>query len=220
MEVNQIKTKHRVTDHGEVYTNLREVNAMLDLVDHETKRIESKFLEPACGNGNFLIEVINRKIQVIKTRYSASQINFERYLFSATASIYGIDIQEDNVIECRERLLTFLADSYKKLFKKTYKVEVINSLRFVLSRNILCGDAETLKSYEADLIGTPILFSDWSIISGSLVKRKDFIFSDLIDRPSSSEMPLFSDHLDEDEAFIPDPVEEFPPVNFMSLGSD
>jgi len=219
MNVNndQIKTKDRVADHGEVYTSHREVSSMLDLVDHETKRIESKFLEPACGNGNFLIEVLKRKVEVIHKRYSSSQIDFERNLFLATTSIYGIDIQQDNVNECQKRLLKFLTDSYKKLFKKTYNPQFIKSLSFVIAKNILCGDALSLKAYDNDLIGTPIIFSDWSLISGNMVKRKDFIFSDLVERASDREMPLFSDLDDDDEAFIPEPVEEFAPIDFMSL---
>jgi hypothetical protein len=214
-----IKSKQRVADHGEVYTNHREVSAMVDLVSHEANRIESKFLEPACGNGNFLIEVLKRKVGAIQRRYSSSQIDFERYLFLASSSIYGIDIQKDNVNECRERLTTFLSETYKNLFKKTYNPQFIKSISFVLTRNILCGDATNLKSYEDDLIGKPILFSDWSIISGSLVKRKDFIFSDLVERSSHREIPLFSDLDDEDEAFIPEPVEEFSPVNIMRLAN-
>jgi hypothetical protein len=217
---NQIKTKDRVVEYGEVYTSHREVSSMLDLVDHETKRIESKFLEPACGNGNFLIEVLKRKVEVIRKRYSSSQIDFEKYLFLVCSSVYGIDIQQDNVNECQERLLAFLAENYKKLFKKTYKPQLIKTLKFILSKNIICGDALTLKTYENDLIGIPIKFTDWSIISGNLVKRKDFIFSDLIERSSHREMPLFSDLDDEDEAFIPEPVEEYAPVNFMSLGNE
>jgi hypothetical protein len=217
---NQIKTKDRVADHGEVYTSHREVSSMLDLVDHETKRIESKFLEPACGNGNFLIEVLKRKVEVIHKRYSSSQIDFERNLFLATTSIYGIDIQQDNVNECQERLLVFLAENYKKLFKKSYNPQFIESLSFVVSKNILCGDALTLKTYENDLIGIPIKFTDWSIISGNLVKRKDFIFSDLVERSSHREMPLFSDLNNEDEAFIPEPIEDFAPIDFMSLGNE
>ncbi len=215
MDTKQIKTKKRVTNHGEVYTGPREVVAMLDLVDRETKRIESKFLEPACGNGNFLIEILKRKIEVIQKRYSSSQIDYERYLFLATTSIYGIDIQQDNVDECRKRLLTFIAESYRKLFKKTYKAQFVKSISLVLSKNILCGDALSLKAYDNDLIGTPIIFSDWSLISGNMVKRKNFIFSDLVERASDREMPLFSD-LD-DEAFIPEPVEEFAPIDFMNL---
>ena len=100
----QVRSKKRVTDHGEVFTNDREVNAMLDLVKHETERIDARFLEPACGNGNFLAEVIRRKLNVVEQRYSKSQIEWERYAVIAVSSIYGVDILEDNAQECRERL--------------------------------------------------------------------------------------------------------------------
>ena len=92
---NQVKSKKRVTDHGEVFTNQREVNAMLDLVKHETERIDSRFLEPACGNGNFLAEVLRRKLTVVDSRYSKSQVEWERYSVIAVSSIYGVDILED-----------------------------------------------------------------------------------------------------------------------------
>lgn len=96
----QVNSKKRVTDHGEVFTNKREVNAMLDLVKQETERIESRFLEPACGTGNFLAEILERKLQVVGTRYGKSQLDYERYAILAITSIYGIDILEDNVAEC------------------------------------------------------------------------------------------------------------------------
>jgi hypothetical protein len=217
MNSSQIVSKERVADHGEVYTNLREINAMLDLVDHETKRIDSRFLEPACGHGNFLIEVLKRKIEVIKNKFSKSQLDFERNLFLAVASIYGIDIQKDNVLKCQERLLNYISEVYKESFGSNIKKELIETIQFVLSRNILCGDAMTLKTYENDLIGKPIIFSDWTIITGSTVKRKDFIFSDLIEKSGHREMPLFSDLDDNDEAFIPEPIKDYPPIHFLEL---
>ena len=100
----QIKSKDRVANHGEVFTNIREVNAMLDLVKDETHRIDSRFLEPACGTGNFLIEVLRRKLEVVENRYKKSKIEFERYSILALSSIYGIDILEDNLKECKTRL--------------------------------------------------------------------------------------------------------------------
>lgn len=100
----QIKSKDRVANHGEVFTNIREVNAMLDLVKDETHRIDSRFLEPACGTGNFLIEVLRRKLEVVESRYKKSKIEFERYSILALSSIYGIDILEDNLKECKTRL--------------------------------------------------------------------------------------------------------------------
>src|SRR5436190_17727057 len=100
----QIVSKQRVTDHGEVLTSPREVNAMLDLVKQETERIESRFLEPACGHGNFLAEILERKLAVVHRRYRRSPIEFERYAIVAVGSIYGIDKLQDNVLTCRERL--------------------------------------------------------------------------------------------------------------------
>ena len=104
MEGTQVKSRQRVSDHGEVYTNPREVNAMLDLVKHETERIDSRFLEPACGHGNFLTAILERKLDVVEKTYGKSQIEFERYSVLAVASIYGIDLLEDNIVEARARL--------------------------------------------------------------------------------------------------------------------
>ena len=101
---SQVISKQRVTDHGEVYTAPREVNAMLDLVKSETERIDSRFLEPACGNGNFLAEILTRKLGIVEKRYAKSQIEYERYAVLAVSSIYGIDILQDNVQACRQRL--------------------------------------------------------------------------------------------------------------------
>ena len=100
----QVISKKRVTNHGEVYTSRREVNAMLDLVKQEAERIESRFLEPACGTGNFLTEIMERKLCVVVSRYGKSQLDYERYAVLAVSSVYGIDILEDNVVECRKRL--------------------------------------------------------------------------------------------------------------------
>ena len=114
----QIKSKDRVANHGEVFTNIREVNAMLDLVKDETHRIDSRFLEPACGTGNFLIEVLRRKLEVVESRYKKSKIEFERYSILALSSIYGIDILEDNLKECKTRLYELFLNCYKSIFKK------------------------------------------------------------------------------------------------------
>ena len=102
MMENHVVSKKRVTDHGEVYTRKREVNAMLDLVQQETERIDSRFLEPACGTGNFLVEILERKLRVVDRRYRRSQIEHERYTLLAVSSLYGIDLLEDNVRECRK----------------------------------------------------------------------------------------------------------------------
>ena len=108
----QVVSKQRVADHGEVYTGAREVNAMLDLVKQETERIDSRFLEPACGTGNFLAEILARKLGVVETRYAGSQLEWERYAVLAAGSIYGIDILADNVAACRERLSALFDRAY------------------------------------------------------------------------------------------------------------
>ena len=103
----QVVSKKRIFDHGEVYTAEREVNAMLDLVKQETERMESRFLEPACGTGNFLVEILERKLRIVESRYSKSQLEYERNAVLAVSSIYGIDILEDNVAECRNDFLRY-----------------------------------------------------------------------------------------------------------------
>ena len=140
-EKKQVKSKKRVAGHGEVFTNEREVNAMLDLVKHETERIDSRFLEPACGNGNFLAEVLRRKLKVVDQRYGNIQMDWERYAVIAVSSIYGVDILEDNAKECRERLYTIFDDFYTALFMDKCKDECRRSIRFLFDRNILWGDA-------------------------------------------------------------------------------
>jgi len=140
-EKKQVKSKKRVADHGEVFTNEREVNAMLDLVKHETERIDSRFLEPACGNGNFLAEVLRRKLKVVDQRYGNIQMDWERYAVIAVSSIYGVDILEDNAKECRERLYIIFDDFYTALFMDKCKDECRRSIRFLFDRNILWGDA-------------------------------------------------------------------------------
>ena len=114
----QIKSKQRVSDHGEVFTSEREVNAMLDLVKQETQRIDSRFLEPACGDGNFLAEILRRKLAVVKGRYKKSLSDYEKNAVLAATSIYGVDILQDNVDACRKRMFQIWDKEYKVVCKK------------------------------------------------------------------------------------------------------
>lgn len=212
----QVKSKKRVVDHGEVFTSEREVNAMLDLVKQETERIESRFLEPACGHGNFLVEVLKRKLDVVEKRYKKSQLEYERYAISAISSIYGVDILEDNVIDCRNRLFETLNDSYKSIFKSKCKEEFKNSAWFILNRNILWGDALTMKSVCGK--EDPIIFSEWSAVNGSMLKRRDYSLAHLLVYQPMDGLNLFSDL--GDQAFIPKPVKEFPIMHFLKLSED
>lgn len=206
----QVNSKRRVADHGEVFTSKREVNAMLDLVKQETERIESRFLEPACGDGNFLAEILERKLSVVESRYQKSQLEFERNAIVAISSIYGIDILEDNVFACRERLLGILTRVYSHSYKGEVNPKYIESARYILSKNIIWGDALALVK-----VGTspaPIVFSEWSPVNGSFIKRRDFTFEHLVTRIEGS---LFSDL--GDDAYIPQPVREFPVTHFLEI---
>jgi len=211
----QVKSKKRVSDHGEVFTSEREVNAMLDLVKQETERIDSRFLEPACGSGNFLVEVLRRKLAVVEAKYKSSQLEFERYAVIAISSIYGVDILKDNVEECRERLFLIFDTLYTKLYKKNSKEECRNAVKFILGRNILWGDALSLRTPDEKAI--PIVFSEWSPVNGSLIKRRDFQYDKLLENVeyNSGEMNLFSDT--NEPVFIPTPIKDYPLIHFLNL---
>jgi hypothetical protein len=210
---SQVRTKKRVSDHGEVLTGHREVNAMLELVKQETERIDSRFLEPACGDGNFLTAILERKLAVVEKRYGKSQLDFERYAVLAVSSIYGIDILPDNVRDCRRRLFEIFEAKYTRLFKVAGKDECREAVQFILERNIVWGDALTLRT--VDEKQSYIVFSEWSPVNGSMLKRRDFTFHGLLAHESMKELPLFSD-LGEN-VFIPTPEREFPPVHFMEI---
>ncbi len=208
---SQVISKKRVTDHGEVLTGKREVNAMLDLVKQETERIESRFLEPACGNGNFLTAILQRKLAVVERRYKKSQVDFERYAVLGVSSIYGIDILEDNVRECRQRLFKIFDLHYSGLFKEACKGKCREAVKFILDRNIIWGDALDLKT--CDVPRRPIIFSEWSPVNGGLLKRRDFMLSFLLNK--KHQMSLLND--EGDFADINEPVKEYPPVHFMEI---
>ena len=204
----QIKSKERVKDNGEVFTNEREVNAMLDLVKQETERIDSRFLEPACGNGNFLIEILRRKLEVVKSRYKKSQWEYEKNGLIAVMSCYGVDIMQDNVNECVERLFNLFVDYYKSLFKKEIKQDYLEIVKFILTKNILCGDALSMK----DSSDNPITFAEWAFVKGSLVQRRDFKYEQLITTTDnkSKQQTIFGD-------FIEKPIKTYPLTHYLKL---
>jgi len=207
----QVTSKQRVADHGEVFTAEREVNAMLDLVKHETERIDSRFLEPACGNGNFLAEILRRKLAVVEERYLKNQTEFERYAVLAVSSIYGVDILEDNTVECRERLFKIFDEKYTQIYKEKCKEECRNSVRFLLKRNILWGDA---LDFTNPATKEAIVFSEWSAFNGSMIKRRDYVFRFLVEK--THQFSLFND--EGNPASIDEPVKDFPLVHFLKLG--
>jgi hypothetical protein len=180
---NQVKSKQRVTDHGEVFTAEREVNAMLDLVKRETERIDSRFLEPACGDGNFLAEILRRKLAVVKRKYKKSPIDYEKNAVLAATSIYGVDILQDNVDACCKRMFAIWDKEYQTVLKKEVNEDCRAAVRFIFSRNIVCGNALSLKKVDADGndTGQPIVFSEWAFVTGYNLQRSDYTLDKLLE---------------------------------------
>ncbi len=184
VEKKQVKSKERVAERGEVFTAEREVNAMLDLVKQETERIDSRFLEPACGDGNFLAEILRRKLEEVKRKYKRSALDYEKNSILAAGSIYGVDIMLDNVIACRERMFKIWDKEYKSVCKKECNDEARDSVRFIFERNIVCGNALSLMCVdeEGNDTNVPIVFSEWSFITGFQMQRKDYTFAEMLNR--------------------------------------
>lgn len=207
----QTKSKQRVADHGEVFTSEREVNAMLDLVKQETERIDSRFLEPACGDGNFLAEILRRKLTVVKSRYGKNAADYERYAVIALSSVYGVELLEDNCKDCRQRLYQLWDDAYSSACRKEANEETRAAARFILQKNILCGDALTLTQAN----GEPIIFAEWSALNGCLIKRRDFALADMLNHDASVPS-LFTAEISEGE-WVLKPTQEFPPIHYRRL---
>ena len=205
MEKKQVKSKQRVADHGEVFTAEREVKAMCDLVKDETERLDSRFLEPACGDGNFLAEILTRKLQCSQLqKYKKSAFDWETNSLLALGSLYGVDILQDNCEICRERLFDIWNKEYKRICKKECNDDTRASARFILRRNIVCGNALSLKCVDADGNDTdePIVFSQWAFIDKFRMQRKDYTFAELLERPENEQLSMGIEQSDGEGKFI------------------
>lgn len=207
-----IKSRSRVQEFGEVFTSEKEVENMLSLFDHELERPESRFLEPACGNGNFLSKIAEKKLVPITLKYKKNQMDFEKYSILAASSIYGIDIIEENVIYARDRLKEIFQKNYRLNFKKINK-DFILSIEYIFNNNIIYGDALTLTQKNKSKL--PIIFPEWSFINSTHIKRRDFTFKHLIDARPFDGFNLFSDL--GDKAFISEPSKDHPAIYFLKL---
>ena len=166
------------------FTSQREVKAMCDFVKHETERIDSRFLEPACGDGNFLAEILVRKLNCSQMKkYRRNYFDWERYSLLVLGSLYGIDILFDNVEECRQRLYDIWEEEYRRVCKKECNDETRAAAKFIISRNIVCGNALTLMCVDENCNDTeePIVFSQWSFLKNdAFISRKDYILDELV----------------------------------------
>lgn len=204
-----IKSKQRVADHGEVFTPPQLVEDMLDLVKAETERIDSRFLEPACGSGNFLVAVLRRKLDAVEVKYGKSDFEKRHYALLALMCLYGIELLPDNIAECRANLLEIFAerlnlDESDDLYRAAY---------YALSQNLVHGDALKMQTIE----GEPITFAEWGYLGKGKFQRRNFKFSSLTQSSAySAEGSLFAE-LGKHEIFTPD--ESFLPMTVSDLAS-
>lgn len=218
---SQIKSKKRVQDHGEVFTAEREVKAMCNLVNDETRRLDSRFLEPACGDGNFLVEILSRKLEVLKRQYKKSQNDFEKYSVITVGSLYGVELLSDNAKLCRKRLFKLWKSEYENLYKKNCNKDFEKVIEFILEKNILCGNALTLKQVDSNQKDSekPIIFCEWNIVPEDKIKRRDFRLDELLNGNTDTPDLFMNDWTfdKETKTFIPNPIKEFPPIHFRRI---
>lgn len=174
--MNLVKSKQRVNDHGEVFTPLWLVEAMLDLVKHETERIDSRFLEPACGSGNFLVQILTRKLAAVDARYGRSEFERRHYALLALMCTYGIEILDDNVAQCRANMLERFAEA----LGLTPQDDLYRAGHYVVSRNIVHGDALAMETVATEReAARPITFVEWGYLGAGRYQQRDFRQSDL-----------------------------------------
>lgn len=200
-----VKSRQRVADHGEVFTPSWMVEKMLDLVKDESERIDSRFLEPACGSGNFLLAVLRRKLSAVQIRFGQNEFEKRHNALFALMCIYGIELLEDNITDCRNILLGEL----KEFLKIADEDLILSAARHVLSSNIIQGDALTLRNAN----GTPIHFPEWGYLGKGKYQRRDFKYDSLTLR-SGSEGTLF-EMFEEHELFAPTKI--YPQMNIEEL---
>lgn len=204
-----IKSKKRVADHGEVFTPAWMVEAMLDLVKGETERIDSRFLEPACGSGNFLVRILQRKLAAVELKYGKSDFEKRHFALLALMCTYGIELLEDNIAECRANMLEILSD-YLNLEESD---DLYRAAAYVLSRNLIHGDALTMRTCDDQ----PITFAEWGYLGKGKFQRRDFRLDVLAQMSAFGEEGTLFAHLGQHEIFSP--AKTYPPMTMSELAS-
>ncbi|MBK7186160.1 MAG: SAM-dependent DNA methyltransferase [Ignavibacteria bacterium] len=204
-----VKSKQRVADHGEVFTPAWMVDAMLDLVKNETERIDARFLEPACGSGNFLVRILQRKLAAVEIKYGKSEFEKRQYALLSIMCSYGIELLADNVAECRANLLVVFAE-YMNIDESD---NLYGAAEYVLSQNIVHGDALRMQA----VTGEPITFAEWGYVGKGRFQRRDFRYDVLAQMSSySEEGTLFAD-LGKHEIFTP--VQTYPTMTLAEIAA-
>lgn len=209
INMSLIKSKQRVADHGEVFTPPWMVDAMLDLVKGETERIDSRFLEPACGSGNFLIRVLQRKFAAVQVRYGKSDFEKRHFALLGLMCVYGIELLSDNIAECRANLL----DNFAEYLQLNDSDDLVRAASFVLSLNLVHGDALTMKGEN----GQPITFAEWGYFGKGKFQRRDFRLDVLTGSSAFSEEGSLFAHLGKHEIFTP--VKAWPLMSVSELAA-
>lgn len=204
-----IKSRKRVADHGEVFTPTWMVDAMLDLVKDESERIDSRFLEPACGSGNFIVKVLQRKLAAVERKFGKSDFEKQHYAFLALMCIYGIELLADNIAECRENMLEIFAE-YLNIDESD---DLYRAAAYVLSQNLVHGDALTMCANS----GEPISFAEWGYLGKGKFQRRDFRFDTLTHSSAYSQEGTLFAHLGKHEIFMP--TKTWPPMTVSELAA-
>lgn len=204
-----VKSKKRVADHGEVFTPPWMVEAMLDLVRGESERIDARFLEPACGSGNFLVQILRRKLAAVEIKYGRSDFDRRNYALFALMCIYGIELLADNIAECRANLLEILAEH----LDLDEADELYRAASYVLAQNLVHGDALKMQTHA----GQPITFAEWGYLGKGKFQRRDFRLDILTQSAAfSAEDSLFA-HLGKHEIFTP--TKTYPQMSVRDLAA-
>lgn len=204
-----IKSNKRVADHGEVFTPAWLVQAMLDLVKEETERIDARFLEPACGSGNFLVQILRRKFAVVELKYGKSDFERRHYALLALMCMYGVELLPDNIVECRANVLEIVAE-YLNVGESD---ELYRAGSFVLSLNLVRGDALTMRAHD----GQPITFAEWGYLGKGRFQRRDFRLDTLTQSSAFSAAGSLFAHLGKHELFTP--TKAYPPATVSELAA-
>ena len=204
-----IKSKKRVADHGEVFTPPWLVEKMLDLVKGETERIDSRFLEPACGSGNFLVPILQRKLAAVEVKYGKSKFEKEHFALLALTSLYGVELLADNIAECRANMLGVYAD-YLGIEPED---DAYRAASHVLSLNLIHGDAMTMKTAD----GNPITVAEWGYLGKGKFNRRDFRLDVLTGMSQFKEEQSLFSHLGRHEIF--QPAKDYPPLRIREMAA-
>mgnify|MGYP000165552963 FL=1 len=194
-----------------VYTSDKLVNNMLQSVQDEIERIDSRVLEPSCGDGNFLDAILRKKLFSVCKKYGHSRVDFEFYILRALMSLYGVEIDNSVVILCKQRLELSVKQFYLKYYTEKQWIVLLPLVQYILDTNILCGDSLSLTS---PIDGSPVVLAEWSFLGSYKVKRRDFVYEQLIDVSESAEKVLSDRHI---EGFIPKPVKDYPLVKIFNI---